>query len=326
MKILYLPNEYSQQRQHEKKRNIYPVLLAMEATYMRNEGHTVLWDRPEDKNNVQKIISEPQGIPFLKLPNPDRIFTRAFDEKWQGNGNFKYHLGTYIQAANGCWHGKCSFCVENGKPYAVRPVDDVIDELCELRRMGFQEVFDDSGTFPVGDWLHNFCERHKWIKSQKPFYLGCNMRMVDVDYRLMKEAGFRMLLFGVESSNQFTLDKINKGVQTEDVFYIIKAAKAGLEPHVAVMFGYPWETDEQAVRTLKLVHWLLRKGYAKTAQASFYTTPKGDCNLEHRKYINKIYNVWHYPDFWFNKLRDIKNTADLKYFWRSIKEGLNAKR
>jgi radical SAM superfamily enzyme YgiQ (UPF0313 family) len=292
----------------------------MEATYMRDQGHQVYWDELEKIKIAQKVIRDPQGIPFLNLPKPDRNLTKAIEYAYT-NGNFKHHPGTYIQAANGCWHGKCSFCVENGKPYEVRPVDDVIDELCELRRMGFQEVFDDSGTFPTGKWLTNFCEKHKWIKSQKPFYLGCNMRMVDVDYRLMKAAGFRMLLFGLESANQETLDRIGKGTQTEDIFYIIKAAKAGLEPHICVIFGYPWETEGEAVRTLKLVHWLLRKGYAKTAQASFYMAKDG-CNLEHKKYINKIYNVWHYPNFWFNKIKDIKNTADLKYFWRSIKEGV----
>ena len=327
MKILYLPNEYSQQRQHEKKRNIYPVLLAMEATAMRNEGHTVFWDRPEDKNKVQKIISEPQGLPFLKLPIPDRLFTRAFDEKWQQNGNFKYHPGTYIQAANGCGHGKCSFCVENGKPYEVRPVDDVIDELCELRRMGFQEVFDDSGTFPIGAWLTAFCERHRWIKSHKPFYLGCNMRMVDVDYRLMKAAGFRMLLFGLESANQKTLDKINKGTQAEDIFYIIKAAKAGLEPHVAFMVGYPWETKEDVLKTINLIKWLLIKGYAKTAQCSFYTPPteqkQGDEDF--RKYVNKFYEVGFDLRFWYRKIIDIRSKEDFKYLWRSMKEGICAK-
>ena len=112
MRILYIPNEYSQQRQREKKRKIYPVLMAMEAEWYRKQGHEVFWD--EDLvyiGAVDRIITEPEGLPFLSLPHPDRVFTRWWE--YQDNGNFKYRPGTYIQAANGCWWGKCIFCVEN---------------------------------------------------------------------------------------------------------------------------------------------------------------------------------------------------------------------
>jgi len=322
MKILYLPDMYSQQRQHEKKRWIYPILMAMEATYYREQGFDVKWDEPLDNsynNSDNKIVIEPEGLPFLSLPQPDRLFTNAFNKRYQNNGNFKYHPGTYIQAASGCWHGKCSFCVEKGKPYEVRPVEDVIEEIKECKALGFKEVFDDSGTFPVGKWLDNFCRRLEPLKIR----FSCNARLVDSDYRKLHSAGFRMLLFGIESGNQKTLDRINKGVQIEDIKYVIRAAKAGLEPHVAVMFGHPGESDSDAENTLRLVWWLLKKGYAKTAQASFYSVPGVVGKESSRKYIKQIYRVATSPTFWLNKLRDIHNVADLKYLWRQIKEGLN---
>jgi hypothetical protein len=146
------------------------------------------------------------------------------------------------------------------------------------------------------------------------------MRMVDVDYERMKYAGFRMLLFGLESANQKTLDLINKGVKVEDYKYIIKAAKAGLEPHIAVMFGFPNESDKDALETLKLVWYLLKKGYAKTAQASLYS-PNGNPN--HHKYCSYIYRVAYSLQFWFNRIKDIQNKADLKYLWKQIKAGIS---
>jgi len=172
----------------------------------------------------------------------------------------------------------------------------------------------------LDDFLSEFFkERNKRLWDLR---LGCNMRMVDVDYFRMAQAGFRMVLFGLESANQATLDKINKGVRVDDYKYIIKAAKAGLEPHVAVMFGYPWERDCDALETLRLVHWLLKKGYAKTAQASFYIPPDSKNIPSHNRYIKHIYRVARSPEFWLNKLRDIHDMDDLKYLWRQIKEGM----
>ena len=144
----------------------------------------------------------------------------------------------------------------------------MISEIQECKALGFREIFDDSGTFPTGRWLDEFCNRfsNEFGKSIK---FSCNMRLIDLDYSLLRASNFRMLLFGLESANEETLEKINKGIGVEDVKYVIKAAKAGLEPHIAVIFGWEWETDADAINTLKLVWWLLRKGYAKTAQASF---------------------------------------------------------
>jgi len=312
MKILYSPHAYSQQRQREKKAKIYPVLLAMEATKRRNDGNEVFWD---SKCCPDRVITEPEGLPFLTLPAPDRKLTKAFG--YQENGNYKYHLGTYIQSASGCWWGQCSFCVEKGKAYEVRPIKSVVEELQEIKYLGFKEVFDDSATFPIGKWLDEFC-----LKAPKGLVYGCNMRMVGVDYKMMKQAGFRMVLFGLESANQHTLDWVNKGTTTDDIRHIIDASKAGLDCHIAVIFGYPWETDEHVLKTLKLVHWLLKKGYANTAQASFYTPPVGISNESQRRFVKKIYDVKYSPEFWFNQLRTIKDKDDIKYLWVKIKKGL----
>jgi radical SAM superfamily enzyme YgiQ (UPF0313 family) len=294
--------------------------MAMEATKYKQEGHEVIWGPVflKDFMTADKIIREPEGLPFLTLPRPNRLLTQAFNPRYQENGNYKYHPGTYIQSANGCWWGKCSFCVEGNNKWEVRPVNDVIREIEECRDLGFKEVFDDSGSFPTGGWLDDFL-RHGHFNLA----LGCNMRMVDLDYRRLRHVGFRMLLFGIESANQYTLDQINKGTKTEDVKYIIQASKAGIEAHIAVMFGFPWETDKDALNTLRLVHYLLRKGYAKTAQASFDQPPQGPNKPEHHKFVRKIYNAAYSPEFWFNKIKDIKNVDDLKYIWLGIKKGLS---
>ncbi len=325
MKILYLPNYKAQQRQFEKNNyNPYPVRLASEAEWYRKQGHEVHWGNAIGK--YDKIISEPENLPFLTLPKPDRVFTKA---KEYTSGNYKYLPGTHILSASGCWHGKCSFCVEQGKPYELRPVEDVISEIEECKRLGFKECFDDSATFPVGNWADSF-----WgtlIERNNKTPIGCNMRIVDADFMQMKAGGCRMLLVGVESINQATLDKIQKGTHAEEIEPTLKKiSEAGLSAHLTCMLGYPFETDEDSIRTLKFIWRMLRKGYAETAQASFYS-PTGSTQVEHiisnesqRKYINKLYYIGFSPQYWFHRLRGIRDINDIKYIWRGIKEGVKA--
>ena len=300
--------------------------MAMECEWHKQNGNEVrwgcgVWGKEEIDIWADKVITEPEGLPFLSLPKPDRVFTRAMDYAYD-NGNFKYTPGTYIQAASSCWWGRCTFCVEKDKPYIVREVADVIDEIRECKEQRYREIFDDSGTFPIGRWLDDFIRQIKKENIHRSVYLGCNMRLVNIDYAAMKSANFRMLLFGVESASQDTLDRINKGVKVEDIKYIKKAAEAGLEPHIAVMFGYPWESEKDGENTLRLVWDLLRRGYAKTAQASFYHPKDGSVCYENRKFVSRIYEAaWSFR-FWLNKITDIKNTDDLKYLWRSIKKGV----
>lgn len=325
MRYLFPLSPYNQQRQFEKLVWVYPVHLAMYATYLRNQGHEVFWDdNTWAYDSSWEVIARSNHIkvPFLELPYPDRIFTDAKNPLWQKYGNYKYHPATHMMAAHGCWWGKCSFCVEQKNKFVVRDINHVIEEIENLIHLGFKEVFDDSATFPSGSWLQTFCSKMK----NRRITLGCNMRMIDEDYSLMKASGFRMVLFGIESANQGTLDKINKGTKTSDIQWVIKAAKAGLEPHVSAIVGFPWETEKEALNTINLVKKLLINGYAKTAQMSFYTPPehkfpKG--NESQRKFVDNHYSVAFSPLFWYNKIKDIKSFNDFNYFIRGIKEGIS---
>ena len=106
-------------------------------------------------------IEDLDSLPFI-----DRDLT-----KWKlyayHNGNYKRTPGTYIMSGRDCWWHKCTFCVEQNNKYEVRSVSDVSDEIIECRKMGFREIFDDSGTFPADIWLEHFCWH--W-ESEKMIY------------------------------------------------------------------------------------------------------------------------------------------------------------
>lgn len=326
-RYLFQLNPYNQQRQFQKPAWVYPAHLAMYATYLRNEGHEVYWDcgwLEWDVESIEQVIKDDfqVDIPFEKLPFPDRIFTNAKNKLWQSYGNYKFHPATHMMASNLCWYGKCTFCIdtyklEHGEKRGVRSVDHVMAEIDDLIAQGYKEVFDDSGTFPVGTWLDEFCAKMQTRK--KHITIGCNMKPIKLDYKMMANAGFRFILVGIESANQETVDKIHKGQKSEDIIPIMKSmSDVGLEPHLTSMFGYEWETHEDAMRTVKLVHYLLKKGYIKTAQASVYSPPrtKPDPNSIGHKYVPMIYEAYKSPEFWWHKIKDIRKTEDVLYLLR----------
>src|SRR4030043_1926176 len=105
-----------------------------------------------------------------------------------------------------------------------------------LVQLGFKEIFDDSGTFPTGEWLEKFCAGMIQNEYSKYSVFDCNMRFGALrpeDFGLLAKSGFRMLLWGMESVNQKTLDRINKGYTIDKIKQdLVFAKKAGLENHI----------------------------------------------------------------------------------------------
>jgi anaerobic magnesium-protoporphyrin IX monomethyl ester cyclase len=209
------------------------------------------------------------------MPIIDRTLTK-YILYGQNNTNFKYHPGAYTMFGRDCWWGKCTFCswttTHPFGTFRTCSVTHAINEIKYLSSLGIKEVFDDTGTFPVGLWLSQFC--HQMINTglNKKIVLGCNMRfgvLSDKQYQLMGKAGFRFILYGLESSNQITLDKIKKNTKTADAKNTLVLAKhAHLEPHLTIMVGYPWETKNQANKTLTEARQLFKERLADSMQAT----------------------------------------------------------
>ena len=209
------------------------------------------------------------------LPIIDRQLT-----KWQlygqNNTNFKYKPDAYIMSGRDCWWGRCTFCswttTHPAGTFRTFSVDHTIKEIENLVSLGVREIFDDSGTLPVGSWLTELCHQLIDKKLNQKIVLGCNMRFGALNqdqYHLMKQAGFRFVLYGLESSNQKTLDRIHKNTKVADAKKtLIMAKKAGLEPHLTIMIGYPWETKSDAFKTLNQARQLFKDGLADSLQAT----------------------------------------------------------
>ena len=296
---------------------------------------------------------------FNEAPIIDRELT-----KWwlyaENNGNFRHTPGTYTMVGRDCWYregGGCTFCswTIHYTGFTTRKPESLLDEIGILiEKYGIREIFDDTGTFPVGPWLKKFCEGMIERGYNKEIYIGCNMRFGALnfdEYKLMKKAGFRFILYGLESANQKTLDLLNKSVtEKEQVDTCIMAAKAGLHPHLTIMFGYPWETKKEALRTLELSKWLIKKDYAKTWQGTILIpypgtplfeqakangwlktedwerydmrepimkTPPGDEEI--MKIVQSLYNVAFNPEFIARRIIGIRSVDDLRYIGKGVK-------
>ncbi|MDY6864668.1 MAG: radical SAM protein [Halobacteriota archaeon] len=231
-----------------------------------------IWFRNEDgiKNTGRfQLDHDLNTLPFI-----DRDLTR-WDLYSEKNGNFKKVPGMYTMIGRDCWWHRCTFCSWTTlyPKYRMRRPELLIEEIGLLvEKYGVKTIFDDSGSFPVGEWLKKFCELMIESGYNKEIEFGCNMRFgacSSDDYKLMKMAGFRMVLFGLESASQATLDKIDKNMSVGQIKKSCKEAKdANLEPHLTIMLGYPWEDREDAFKTFELAKFLFQKGYADTLQAT----------------------------------------------------------
>lgn len=296
-----------------------------------------------------------QNLNDLPLIDRDLTKWKLYSEK---NGNYSKLPGTYTMAARDCWHHKCTFCSWTTlyPSYLVRKPENVLDEIGILiEKYGVKEIMDDSGAFPIGEWLHTFCRGMIERGYHKKVIMDCNMRFCALsfeEYKLMREAGFRFVLFGMESANQETLDRIAKSEKIEDMVESCKLAKkAGLSPHITLMFGYPWENEEQVHNTVCLGRTILKKGWAHTLQATVLIpypgtplyqeckekgwlltenyeefdqrmpvmkTPMGSEKI--KEAVQSVYKVAFHPEFLFRRVIGIRSWSDIKFFGRAAKQ------
>ena len=290
------------------------------------------------------------------LPLIDRDLT-----KWRlyayKNGNFKRTPGTYTFAARDCWWGQCGFCAWTvlypGKFYRKHSPKRVLDEIGMLiEKYGIKEIMDDSGSLPIGPWLKEFCVGMIERGYNKKIKIDCNMRLKALsqpEYDLMGKAGFRFILYGLESANQKTLDRINKNLKVAEIEKGVRMAKkGGLEPHVTVMMGYPWETRRDAQRTVNLTKKLFQKGYVDTLQATILTPYPGTPLFKYcwendllrtknwedydqrmpvmksplsekdvKELTQELYKAFMTPKFIWRKIIGIRNGGDVKFLFRA---------
>lgn len=325
---------------------------------------SLVGDLQNNKTARSNMVEIGTNSALSELPVIDRQLTkwRMYAEK---NGNFKYLPATYTMFGRDCWWrqgGGCTFCswTSTFKNFRVISVSQAMSEVENCASLGIREIFDDTGTFPAGAWLSSFCtEMNKFNGGKRHgkarITMGCNMRPGALNgdqWKEMAESGFRFILFGLESANYETLKRINKGQKEHDMWDSAKMAKrAGLEPHVTCMVGYPWETREEAENTISLARRLFQHGYIDTLQATIIIPYPGTelfrqaekegwlrygrdwnqygmdkpvmkCPMTDETVLQMtrgIYKSCLTPQFLVRKLLSTRTKDDVKYLWRGLR-------
>ncbi len=310
-------------------------------------------------NNGEITNSGPADISkhdLNSLPLIDRELT-----KWKmyayKNGNFKYTPGAYMMSGRDCWWGRCTFCswttMFPGNKFRTMSAEKALAEVDNLIKLGVKEIMEDSGSLPIGQWLLDFCNGMIERGYNKKIIISCNMRITGIKdlaiWKLMKKAGFRFILFGLESASQETLDRIDKNLKVSEIEPGLKLCKdGGLEPHITAMIGYPWETKEMARHTIDLAADLFRKGFVDTLQGTIVIpypgTPlhkyceENDLLLtkDYERYdqremvmksplssndakelVQGLYKSFMSPQFIWRKIISIRSFADIKYIFKA---------
>lgn len=159
-------------------------------------------------------------------------------------------MQTTILTNRGCpFH--CIYCLANqvsGTKNRYRSVENVMAEIKQCVEVhGIRNFLFRSDLFTQNKkWVIRLCEAI--IESKLNISWASNSRVDTINPEVlgwMKKAGCWIIAFGVESGNQETLDKLDKGAKVEDAFRAIKwVREAGLRSSVYLLMGLPWDTHE----------------------------------------------------------------------------------
>ena len=234
----------------------YPVLDLAQAidagdsyTNIRN-----LWVKENGniyKNEVRPLIEDLDAIP-------------PFDH----NLHYKYpHLRNrpykYFFIGRGCPYN-CSYCFNHsmkkiyknkGKYIRHRKPENIIKEIKSVIPYGLKIIcFADDIFIFNRKWLMNFLDIYK-RELNMPFLCNVFATLCDEEIIIaLKEAGCNYVMFGVESGNEQLRERVlNKRLTNEDIYKTTRLLhKHNIRFSTNNMFGFPGETLENAIETIKL--------------------------------------------------------------------------
>ena len=307
---------------------------------VRKEGENTMLEllqRLEAGKSFHDVIGTTCRKDGKIVKNPDRPYIKDLDSLpfpahnlWPLETLRKYGNIVYpIMASRGCvfW---CDFCTAVrmfGRNYRMRSPKNVVDEIEFLHETygASQFTFYDDAFTVDQDRTAEIC--HEIMKRKLKIKWDCETRVDMVTKELllkMREAGCIAIWFGVESGSQRVIDAMGKGfslAQTMNAFQWAKAA--GLMTVAGVILGFPGETKESAMETIKLVEKINPDDVGYYIATPYPGTPMYE--LVKEKGLLKVTDFNKYdtatptfetPEFTMEELREIREQAFHRFYIR----------
>jgi radical SAM superfamily enzyme YgiQ (UPF0313 family) len=147
----------------------------------------------------------------------------------------------------------CTFCVIGTLGFATRPLDDVLEELRFLKRLGVKDLFVMDQTFGIQRKRGlDLCERmvaedfgFGWTTYARPDLADGELLAA------MARAGCHTVMMGVESPDDAVLEHYRKGYRSDAVRQAFdRARRLGLRTVGTFILGLPEESEATVARTV----------------------------------------------------------------------------
>ncbi|MFN3551236.1 MAG: B12-binding domain-containing radical SAM protein, partial [Endomicrobiia bacterium] len=163
---------------------------------------------------------------------------------------------TTMMTSRGCAFN-CYYCnsIERKKKVRFHSPEFVIKEIKDIVSLGIKDIifFDENFTFDINR-VEEICDLliEKKIKVRWHCRSRADMKLDKRILKKMKDAGCRMIQFGIETGNQRLQKVINKHLDLEKVKEVIKMCKdVGILTYGNFMLGLPTQTKEEMLDTIK---------------------------------------------------------------------------
>jgi anaerobic magnesium-protoporphyrin IX monomethyl ester cyclase len=185
------------------------------------------------------------------LPFPDRSLLDKYYKKGLYDRIYLKEECDYMMCSRGCPF-RCNFCFPSSPTFHLRSPENIIKELKYLKSLGRKhiEIMDDTFTItrPHLEKTLNLIIQEKLNFS---FKIRSRVDLIDQPLlKLMKKAGVKVIVFGVESGSERMLKEMNKLTTPEKNAEAIRLTKKeGISCFVDLFVGYPGETKESLEET-----------------------------------------------------------------------------
>lgn len=249
---------------------------AMATSQLNEELMKVDFDlcvKGECEGNIVELIESAVGIHegvrienLDDIPFPSRDLLVVPIHEYRGNEPRYKFPETQMMWSRGCPHA-CIFCanaVFGQQRIRYRSPENILEELKYLHGLGIKSIFvyDDEvlgQSTKQTKWMNDVCDLiiESGLNKKMVFkaQARCTPKVFGLDdLKLMRKAGFRALMWGIESGSPKVLKAIRKGITPEAVKQVFAWCKtAKIDTYAFMMVGSWEETAEDIEMSRELM-------------------------------------------------------------------------